>query len=553
MEEDPRRARREVRRPELTGEALASQLVDASLAGLCLPKACPCDFGSEGRYRLEEVIGIGTDSFVYRAVDRRLSDDGHPTRVAIKIHNSGTTTLKEAIAGRRVQHEHVVQVLDSGETDQNESYLVSELVQGGDLSEVEVPMEPRRACRLIADAGDGVQALHNAGLVHGDLKPQNILLTDRGTPKIADFNLAANIDNPRMGGNPAFRAPETLTDDRCTPPSDIYALGGILYYLLTGRLPNGDSRDEIERRLAAGARPEPPGISRDLDRICLRALEPDPSARYPSAAQFADDLRRWLDYQPIPWIPTPLARRTSLWVRRRPVHATVVFAALALGIFGIAGSLIQHERLARVRAIEAARAQRRAAELNEQTKASLRHIFRMASTQSAMATRQPRNTIIPAMVWLEYLSSLDVLGKEGTHQIGPDLRIQRLREFLQKLSAEGRAHHTDACLAAFVLAYTYIQQASFEQARQVLETYLAPWRETLDPHDPVAIAIATMDRVTATMLDPSITPDRRRAILNAELEDARRIEDCREAVEILQASIDSLRASPPDARSEPSS
>jgi len=525
-------------------------LIDASLTGFPLPRPCPCDFGPDGRYRLEEVIGIGTDSFVYRAIDRRLSDDGHPTRVAIKIHNSGSTTLKEAIAGRRVHHEHVLQILDSGETDQGESFLVSELVQGGDLSEVEVPLPPRRACQLIAEVADAIQALHNAGLVHGDLKPQNILLTERGTPKVADFNLAAMIDNPRMGGNPAFSAPETLLDNRSTPSSDIYALGGILYYLLTGNLPNGSSPDEIERRLKAAHTPEPPGISRDLDRICMRALEPDPSRRYPSPAQLADDLRRWLDHRPIPWIPTPILRRATLWMRRRPVHATLVFAALGLTIIATTGAMIQRERLARIRAAEAARAEQRAIELNEQTKENLRRIFRMASAQSAMATHHPRSTIIPAMVWLDYLASLDVLDEDGA-RIALDLRIQRLGQFLQKLESLGRGHQTDARLAAYVLAYAYIQQRSFARARRIIETTLSPWQESLDPTDPVAIAIASMDLATATILDPTRTPDSKRAILTAELEDARNLDDCPEAVEVLHAAIDFLTEQGSHAPHEP--
>ncbi len=494
---------------------------------------------------------MGADSFVYRAVDRRLSDEGSAARVAIKIHDSGASTLKEAIAARRVHHDHVVQILDSGETENGESFLVCELVAGGDLSEADVPMNPRRACRLMAEVAEGIQALHNAGLVHADLKPQNILLTERGTSKIADFNLASGIDTPRKGGNRAFAAPESLDDAGAAPPSDIYALGGILYYLLTGRLPNGETREDIERRLRNGPPPQAPGISRDLDRICLRALEADPADRYPSAAQFAEDLRRWLAHEPIPWLPTPVPRRALLWMRRHPVHATIAFALLVIGSGGVAGALIQRERVARIRAVEAARAEQRAVELNEQTKRSLRQLFLMASVQSSRATRNPRSTIIPAMVWLDYLSSLDVLDDDG-HQIGVDMRIQRLGDFLRKMEAGGRTHHIDARIAAFVLAYTFIQSGATQDARRIIEAYLLPWLNELDERDPVAVTIAAMDHATSTMLDPNLPDAEKLAILRSELDRVSNLDDCREAGDLLRAAIERLRESPDDDRTAPS-
>ncbi len=533
-------------------ETLASQLIDASLAGIRLPRACPCDFGPDNRYRLEAVIGMGADSFVYRAVDRKLSADGFPSRVAIKIHGSGSSTLAEAVSARRVQNEHVVQIHDAGETDDGESYLVSELIEGGDLSDVEVPLEPRLACEIMIGAADGVQALHNAGLVHGDLKPQNILLTDRGVPKIADFDLATETEERRTGGNSAFCAPESLSSTSpCVPPNDIYALGGILYYLLTGRLPNGDSRDEIKRRLEAGIRPASPAIDPHLDRICLRALEPDHRDRYPSAAEFAEDLRRWLEHRPIPWIPTPAHRRAILWARRRPVRATVLISLVLLGTAATVFTLVQHERMVQIRASEAARAEQRAIELNEQTKATLRNLFLMASTQSARATSNPRDTIIPAMVWLDYLAGLEVVADDGT-QIGLNLRIQRLEHLLAKLTADGRAEHIDARLAAYVLAYSYLQRESYERARQITETFLLPWRAQLDDHDPVAITIETMHLVTRTFLNPDLSTEQRRTILRDELRRVSRIEDCRDATLLLQAAIEGV-TTPADSSASASS
>ncbi|MBX3357382.1 MAG: serine/threonine protein kinase [Phycisphaeraceae bacterium] len=318
------------------------------------------------RYVLRERLGQGSHGAVYLAVDRQLSQQARPALVAIKVmtqeNDAGARKrlIEEAAKARRIEHPNVVRILDRGRSPRGEDYVVFEYVPGGDLDtwfRNHVGALPaRETAGLASKIARGVQAAHSAGLVHCDLKPGNILLGADGSPKVADFGVAAPHEEGkgaegmegRRVGNLAFIAPEQYRAEpgAITPAADIYALGGMLYYLLTETLPNGRTAEQIAQTHASiGGRQVPPrlerrrGIDRDLEAIVHRAMAVRPQARYASAEAFAGDLESWLAHRPIEWTRPGVLRTARLYARRQPtvvlVAALLVIAALLIG--GLAG------------------------------------------------------------------------------------------------------------------------------------------------------------------------------------------------------------------------
>jgi tetratricopeptide (TPR) repeat protein len=251
---------------------------------------------------------------------------------------------KEAEAVARLQHPNIVQVFDVGEHE-GHPYFSLELVEGGTLAarlQKSGPLEPRAAAGLMETLTRAVHYAHERGVVHRDLKPANILLAKDGTPKITDFGLAKQMDQgdqtTRTGviaGTPAYMAPEQATgrSDLFGPRTDVWALGMILYELLTGKLPfsGTDSMDVIFRVVnnePASPRSFVRSLPRDLEVITLKCLNKDLGRRYGSALELADDLRRFLDHVPIRARPTSAGERIVRWIRRRPAIAALTAGLL---------------------------------------------------------------------------------------------------------------------------------------------------------------------------------------------------------------------------------
>jgi len=295
-------------------------------------------------YEVEGILGRGGSSVVYRALHLRLN-----RTVALKMLLAGVYATPEelerfqreaeAVAGLR--HPNIVQLYDAGDVDRR-PYFTMELVEGGSLSAqlAGTPQRANAAAALVAVLADAVHFAHERGIVHRDLKPSNILLTLDGTPKVSDFGLARQVDLGHLTltsatiGTPSYMSPEQARGDRneINLACDIYALGAILYEMLTGRPPfRGESSTATIQQVVANEAVPPkrlnPNVPRDLQTICLKCLEKEPSKRYASAAALAEDLRRFERGEPIEARPVGPVERTARWVRRRPALA----GALAIG------------------------------------------------------------------------------------------------------------------------------------------------------------------------------------------------------------------------------
>lgn len=297
------------------------------------------------------VLGTGGMGIVYKARQVALG-----RLVALKmLRTSGTGPdidrfLAEARAVARLQHPHVVQIYQIGEHD-NMPFLALEFVAGGNLAErlAGLPLSARQASELLRTLAQTIQAAHEKGIVHRDLKPANVLLTEDGKPKITDFGLAKFLrgEMPETGdyladpgrptlsgvimGTPCYMAPEQANGKASLigPAADVWSLGAVLYEALTGQPPfRGASILETLERVRSQDPVPPrsllPVIPRDLETICLKCLQKDQALRYASAGDLAEDLRRFLDYEPIHARPTSLLSRVVQKARRRPALTTFV-------------------------------------------------------------------------------------------------------------------------------------------------------------------------------------------------------------------------------------
>jgi len=285
------------------------------------------------RYELVGVLGEGAMSVVHRARDRQL---GRP--VAVKILRESLLShpvvserfTREAQALARLDHPGIVKVFDSG-MDSGRAYLVMELIEGEALSKALAAkkLDRNARVRLLEKVARAVQHAHEKGVIHRDLKPDNILVTGE-LPKVADFGLARLVESSpaltRSGavlGTPMYMAPEQVEGGReVTVRTDVYALGALLYEMLTGRPPHvGESIPEvyakISREEAAPPRRLEPSVPWELDAIAVKALEKDPSRRYASAELFAEDLRRFLAGEPVSVRPVTAGVLAWRWVKRR--------------------------------------------------------------------------------------------------------------------------------------------------------------------------------------------------------------------------------------------
>ena len=299
-------------------------------------------------YDVEGLLGRGGMGVVYKARHRRLN-----RLVALKMLIAGAHAgpaerarfQREAEAVASLHHANIVAIYDVGDHE-GCPYFTMEFLEGGNLAHAlgGTPQPGRRAAALLITLADAVQVAHEAGIVHRDVKPANILLTAEGTPKVADFGLARPLEGETALtlsgariGTPSYMAPEQVIGRTGTigTAADIYALGALLYEMLTGRPPFRSETATETQRQVIHADPVPPSrlntkVPRDLDTICLKCLEKEPRRRYASAAALADDLKRFEEGRPIRARPVGWGERSWRWCRRNPTAAALLVTALTL-------------------------------------------------------------------------------------------------------------------------------------------------------------------------------------------------------------------------------
>jgi len=378
----------------LDADARTDGVLDASVTSIVpdlsnADSAAPAD-GRAGPYRLLHAIGEGGMGAVFLA---ERSDGSYEQRVAVKLIKRGMDSvaivrrfLRERSILARLVHPNIVRLLDGGLSADGRPYYAMEYVDGRTITDYAAAkqLSIRERVALIADVAETVAYAHTQLVVHRDLKPSNVLIDAEGRPRVLDFGIAKLIEgNPRddvtQTGmrvlSPAYAAPEQRSGEAIGTATDVYALGLVLCELLIGQLPPArasTANDDAEETshvsaLAAHLAPERvtelygPGITRaqlvralkgDIDVMIATALKREPSRRYPTAAAFADDLRRWLAGRPIGARADSSTYRLAKFVRRHRlgVAATALIAVSLLGGLGIA---LWQARIARA---EAARA-----------------------------------------------------------------------------------------------------------------------------------------------------------------------------------------------------
>jgi serine/threonine protein kinase/tetratricopeptide (TPR) repeat protein len=304
-----------------------------------------------GDYQILEEIGHGGIGVVYRARHRRRI-------VALKrilpYHADSRETLvrfrREAETAASLVHPNILPTYEVSEDDDELPFYSMKFVGGGSLLDAAPALrnDPRRAVALMAKVTRAVHYAHGQGILHRDLKPGNILLDGLGEPLVGDFGLAKCLE-PTSNltrtlttvGAPDYVAPEQIDpavagSSKLGPAADVYSLGAILFDLLTGRPPFlGEHALKVIQQ--ASEKPAPklrtlmPGLDRDLETICAKCLERDPSARYRSAGALAEDLERWLEGRHIIARPVSPPARAWRWTRRNPVIAGMAALLLILG------------------------------------------------------------------------------------------------------------------------------------------------------------------------------------------------------------------------------
>jgi serine/threonine protein kinase len=310
-------------------------------------------------YEIVKELGSGGMGIVYLA--RQVGHFQLNRLVALKMILAGVQATpedlarfeREAKAVARLHHPNIVQLYTAGEHNGRHFFAV-EYVEGGNLAQklAGTPQPQRYAAHLVEVLAQAIHYAHQQkpGIIHRDLKPANILLTTDGTPKITDFGLAKRLDSAegqtRTGaivGTPSYMAPEQAQarHEAIGPATDIYALGAILYEMVTGR-PPFLAETPLETILQVRTKdPVPPrrlqpNVWRDLETICLKCLEKDPRKRYPTAAALADDLRRFQEARPTLARPIPLWERLWRWCRRNPRVASLLGLLLLTIVTGVA-------------------------------------------------------------------------------------------------------------------------------------------------------------------------------------------------------------------------
>jgi serine/threonine-protein kinase len=451
-----------------------------------------------GRFCIRARVGAGAFATVYRAYDPQLDRE-----VALKVPHPGSLDdptsrarfLREARAAANLRHPHIVPVFEAGAQDPD-VYLASGLVRGATLASVsqEGPMDFRRAANIVRVLAEALAYAHDQGVVHRDVKPANVLLDEHGQPQLLDFGLAFRLgvevrltQEGALLGTPVYMAPEQIGGmgaEAASPASDQYSLGVVLYELLAGRAPfEGPTEAVLYQALHQEAPPlrrVRAGVPADLEMVCRKAMARRAEERYASCRDLADDLRRWLEGEPIRVRRAGWLERALKWVQRRPTQAALVATVLCLAAgAGAAGLWYQHDR-ARL-AVEQAGRDRdeplRRGQLEGGAAAAAREAEALRERALKLTDDPPQweASLAAARAAARQAEALLVSAGEAAD---PDL-TERVRALLEDLKADEQDRalvaHIDHLRAeqghASQQGQTFQRRESFAELRRALEEY----------------------------------------------------------------------------------
>ena len=347
-------------------DAVEAESMDAVAENMAPREQLPREFGN---YQLLEEIGRGGMGVVYRA--RQSNAD---RIVALKLirqdliqslpSDSEISVLdrfrQESQAAARLDHDNIVTVYEVGKVD-GEPFFSMHYVEGQSLTEIlrEGPIPNRRAAGYIEPVARAVEEAHSQGILHRDLKPQNILVDRKhDRPMVADFGLAklsqsGGEELTQVGeimGSPPYMSPEQAMDSSgVTAATDIYSLGATFYHILTGRPPfqaatGLETIRQVIDQEPVGPRRLNPSIDRDLETICLKCLQKEPLRRYSSAAELADDISRYLKGEPIKARPISSLQRAVRWCRRNRLVAALIASTSTFLVLALLASVVGYVR-----------------------------------------------------------------------------------------------------------------------------------------------------------------------------------------------------------------
>jgi WD40 repeat protein len=433
-------------------------------------------------YELLDELGRGGMGVVYKARQiglgrivalKMILAGGH----AGPVEHARFKTEAEAIA--RLHHPGIVQVYEVGEHF-GKPYFSLEFCEGGGLDRMLAgsPLPPRTAAELAEVMARAMHVAHQAHVVHRDLKPANVLLTVDGKPKITDFGLAKKLDEAGhtstgvVMGTPSYMAPEQAEGRKeIGPATDVYALGAILYEMLTGRPPfkAATAIDTIMQVISD--EPVPPTrlnakAPADLETICLMCLQKDSRRRYPTAEALADDLARWLRGEPVHARPVGKMERAWRWGRRNPVVAGLAATVLIVLLAGIGFST-----WFAIRANEQAEDARRAA-LREQKERENADVIRHGFQMTAASQACQQNEVVAAESYLEAVAPAFQQTWEYRH----------LCDLCRRKAMAIKGHNDSVLAAAFSPDGKRIASASADRTVKVWDSVTGQVHLTLARH-----------------------------------------------------------------------
>ncbi|WP_166830517.1 protein kinase domain-containing protein [Thalassoroseus pseudoceratinae] len=457
-----------------------------------------------GGYRIDEVLGQGAFGTVYKATDPELERP-----VALKLPQAHTLDskkarerfLREAKAAARLRHPHIVPVFKAGQTAEGLYYIASAFISGQTLDAHidHKPVEPRRTALIAKQIAEALQYAHQMGIIHRDVKPQNVLIDERDEPQLMDFGLArleqASEKQTREGsvlGSPAYMSPEQArgVQDDVGPATDQYAVGVVLYEMLTGQIPFSGPPQVVIANVLSQPPEKPssiePRVPIDLETICLKAMSKRPQDRYVNCGELAADLERWLEDKMILARPLSLPQRFVRWSRHNPAISGLIGMVMLVTFLGLLGILWQW-KTARTNFTIAQRNAEKAAQAEKVAKTNLATAMKreaeaeenaaIAEKQKQEAEKQRVAAEVAKKSALEAearaTANADQLARQKAKVEEALLDAEQQRKIAERLQAEAEKRETELRWKTYQFSLKNAQSALDDNNKSLARTHLS--------------------------------------------------------------------------------